>query len=127
MFAHITLVALLYALLTVVRAPTVWGIGARKDGSNPWKNIEPRINANLKNQFEWPLFFYIACMLLIIQGNMISTVHIWLSWIFIVGRLTHSYIHIFTSNIRLRGAVFTINFVAVLGIWILLLMAKSVL
>ena len=65
---HVAWTALLYALLTIARAPAVWGIGRRADGSNPWATLEPRIGANLRNQFEWPLLFYVACLLLLQQG-----------------------------------------------------------
>lgn len=116
MAAHVTLAALLYVLLTVARAPKIWGIGQRADGSNPWATVEPRISANLSNQFEWPLFFYVACLLLI-QGQVESTATVVLAWVFIGGRLLHSGVQVFTSNVRLRGLVFTINFLAVLGLW----------
>lgn len=120
MAAHVTLAALLYVLLTVARAPKIWGIGQRADGSNPWATIEPRISANLSNQFEWPLFFYAACLLLI-QVQADSALAVLLAWVFIGGRLIHSGVQIFTSNIRLRGLVFTINFLAVLGLWVVVL------
>jgi len=116
MTAHAALTALLYVVLTIARAPSIWGIGRLADGSNPYAKIEPRISANLSNQFEWPLFFHIACVILIqsepTMGSLI------LAWIFIAGRILHSLIQILTSNVRLRGAVFTINFLAVLGLWI---------
>ena len=60
MAAHVALAAFLYMLLTVARAPVVWRIGRAQDGTNPWADIEPRISANLSNQFEWPLFFHVA-------------------------------------------------------------------
>ena len=66
MAAHVAFAAFLYALLTVARAPAVWGFGRRADGSNPWADMEPRISANLSNQFEWPLFFHVACLLLLL-------------------------------------------------------------
>ena len=65
MVAHVGLTAVLYALLTGARAPSIWGIGKRADGSNPWADVERRISANLSNQFEWPLLFYVACLLLL--------------------------------------------------------------
>ncbi|GAB3358685.1 MAPEG family protein [Lysobacter tyrosinilyticus] len=120
MAAHVALASLLYVLLTVARAPKVWGIGQRADGSNPWIGIEPRISANLSNQFEWPLFFYAACLLLI-QSQSESAAAVLLAWIFVLGRLAHSHVQICTTNIRLRGLVFTINFLATLGLWALLL------
>ncbi len=117
MVAHVALVTLLYFALTVVRAPAVWGVGANSDGSNPWAEFEPRISANLSNQFEWPLFFYAVCVLASLQGTSESPILLWLSWVFIAGRLIHSAVQIFTANIRLRGIVFTLNFLAVLGMW----------
>jgi len=117
MAAHVALATVLYAALTIVRAPSAWGVGARPDGSNPWAEIEPRISANLKNQFEWPVLFYVACLLAIYSNRGGGQSEIWLAWLFVAGRLIHSGVQIFTSNIRLRGVVFTINFLAVLGLW----------
>lgn len=116
MSAHVALAALLYALLTVARAPAVWGIGRRPDGSRPWARFEPRISANLSNQFEWPLFFHVACLVQL-QQQRSSEAALVLAWVFIVGRLAHSGVQILSSNVRLRGATFTINFLAVLGLW----------
>ncbi len=119
MIAHVALAAILYVLLTAARAPSVWGIGRAPDGSNPWAQVERRISANLSNQFEWPLFFYAACLLLL-QIGAVSAVQVWLAWLFVVGRVAHSLVHILTTNVRLRGLVFTINFLAVLVMWGLL-------
>ncbi|HRE17990.1 MAG TPA: MAPEG family protein [Rhodocyclaceae bacterium] len=124
MVVHVALTACLYVLLTIVRAPSIWGIGRRPDGTNPWASIEPRISANLSNQFEWPLFFYAGCLLLM-QSQMVDSLQIGLAWTFIAGRLMHSYVQIMTKNVRLRGLVFTINFLAVLGMWALLFVSEQ--
>ncbi|MFC3715821.1 MAPEG family protein [Luteimonas soli] len=121
MAAHVALAALLYVLLTVARAPAVWGIGRRPDGSNPWASVEPRISANLSNQFEWPLFFHAACFILLqLQPGPVAVA---LAWVFVAGRVVHSAVQILARNVRLRGIVFTINFLAVLGLWALVVMA----
>ncbi len=123
MAAHVSLAALLYVLLTVARAPAIWGIGRRPDGSNPWARIEPRISANLSNQFEWPLLFYAACIVLL-QSD--ATGHaLVLAWVFIGGRVLHSLVQILTTNVRLRGAVFTINFLAVIGLWAMVVLGGA--
>gem|GEM_PF-202658 len=119
MAAHVALAAFLYALLTVARAPAIWGIGRRADGSNPFAAYEPRISANLSNQFEWPLLFYVACLLL--MQSLVSPAAIALAWLFIAGRVLHSAVQILTRNVRLRGIVFMLNFLAVLGLWVLAL------
>jgi len=120
MFFHVTFTCFLYAALTIMRAPVVWNIGANKDGSNPFVEYEKSVSANLSNQFEWPLFFYIACVILMTKEPFFRDAHLWLAWGFIVGRILHSAIHILTNNIRLRGIVFTFNFLAVFAMWILL-------
>ncbi|TCZ78096.1 MAPEG family protein [Lysobacter sp. N42] len=118
MAAHVALAALLYVLLTVARAPAIWGIGRAKDGSNPFAAVEPRISANLSNQFEWPVLFYAACIILALQGEP-EHAAVALAWVFVGGRILHSAVQIGTRNIRLRGIVFTLNFLAVLGLWVL--------
>jgi hypothetical protein len=123
MAAHVALASLLYVLLTVARAPKIWGIGQRADGSNPWAAVEPRISANLSNQFEWPLLFHVACLLLLQSGSD-SAIALALAWAFIAGRLIHSGVQILTTNIRLRGLVFMINFLATLGLWVVVLQAR---
>ena len=125
LFTHVLLCFVLYALLTIARAPVVWGMGQTKDGSNPFGNIQPKISANLSNQFEWPLFFYIAIVLLIAKDEPIDNVQIYLAWVFVIGRVLHSIVQIFTDNIRLRGMVFTVNFVAVLAMWALLVIEHT--
>ncbi len=122
MAAHVLLVALLYAWLTLVRMPAVWGPGRRADGSNPWAAIEPRISANLSNQFEWPLFFHVGC-LLSLQLQVVDAWQVGLAWLFVAGRVLHSGVQVLTRNVRLRGLVFTVNFVAVLAMWGRLLLA----
>ena len=121
MAAHVALAALLYVLLTVARAPSIWGIGRAQDGSNPWAALEPRIGANLSNQFEWPMFFHVACLLLLqLPADNIACI---LAWVFVAGRVLHSIVQIGTRNVRLRGIVFTINFLAALGLWALVVAA----
>ena len=110
--------AMLYVALTVARAPKIWGVGKRSDGSNPFTDVEPRISANLSNQFEWPMFFFAACILLMLLDR-VNSAAVTLAWVFVVGRVLHSCVQILTKNIRLRGIIFTINFLAVLGLWVL--------
>lgn len=120
MLVHILLVAILYVLLTIMRAPKIWGVGANSDGTNPFAKLEPRVSANLSNQFEWPVLFYAICVILIARPEFYQPVYLWCAWVFVFGRLIHSAIQIFTANIRLRGAIFTINFLAVMCMWLVL-------
>jgi hypothetical protein len=111
---------MLYVLLTIFRAPTVWGVGAKPDGTNPFAKFEPRVSANLTNQFEWPVLFYAVCILLTACPELYKPIYLLLAWFFIIGRVLHTGVQIFIANIRLRGLIFTINFLAVLSMWLVL-------
>lgn len=117
MFLHVSWTGLLYVLLTVLRAPSIWGIDTKMGSIRKLATVEPRVSANLSNQFEWPLLFYVCCLLLIISGGTVDRVQILFAWVFVIGRVIHSLVQILTTNIRLRGAIFTINFVAVFLMW----------
>ena len=119
LLAHLLWLVFLYALLTVFRAPDVWNIGKSTDGSNPWKYLETRVSVNLSNQFEWPMLFYVICVLAICNLPSLNPAFVWAAWLFVAGRILHSGVQILTNNVRLRGIVFTINFLAVLGMWLL--------
>ena len=120
LITYIVWVAFLYLALTVARAPfVVWNVGHSTDGSNPFADIEPRVSANLRNQFEWPILFYTVSALLILDATLVKELHWYLAWTFVIGRVIHSLVQILTTNIRFRGITFTLNFVAVLGMWVL--------
>jgi len=123
MLVYVLWVIVLYVLLTLMRGPKVWGIGLNSDGSNPFTNIELRTSANLTNQFELPVLFYALCVVLISRPEFLQSIYVWLAWVFVVGRILHSVIQIFTSNVRLRGLVFTVNFVSVIAMWCVLSVA----
>lgn len=117
MFFHVCWAGFLHTLLTIFRAPSIWGIDTKSGSIRKFASLEPRVSANLSNQFEWPLFFYSACLLTMLAGESSDVLQIALAWLFVVGRVMHSYVQIHTTNIRLRGAVFTINFLAVFFMW----------
>lgn len=116
LFLHFGLVVGLYAALTwarlvaVRRGEAAKGDFARADGDPP---ISARIQRNLANQFEAPVFAWIAALLLILT----TSVTVWdvaAAWIFLAGRLIHTAVQCRGDNVALRGQAFTINFLGVL-------------
>ena len=118
---HLVWCCLLYLLLTLLRAPSVWGLYKNSQIVAVSKEIEPRVSANLSNQFEWPVFFHAACIITLNTSEFFSRALLILAWCFIFGRVIHSVVQIGMSNIRLRGMVFCINFLSVLLMWCVLL------
>ncbi len=122
MAAQVARSTLRYAALTVTRAPAVWGVGTKPDGSNPLAEFERLISAYLSNQFEFALFFHAACLLaILLRGS--ERAFLFLAWLLIVGGLLHRAVQILNRNVRLGRLVFTSNYLAVLGLWAVLLLS----
>ena len=116
---HLLLTAALYAWLTVERAANVWRRrGLYSDLVTPGgdQGRAARIAANLSNQFEAPTVFHPLVLALWATG-MASELDLALAWAFVIGRLAHTMVQTLTTNVPLRGMVFSINFVALSGLW----------
>ena len=116
MVLHFGLVVGLYVILTwtrlivVKRGEAKKADFARADGD---PRTSARIQRNLANQFEAPVFAWIGLGLLILTGQL-NGFDVAAAWLFLIGRLIHSAVQCTGDNVALRGQVFTINFVAVL-------------
>lgn len=116
MVLHFGLIVGLYVVLTwtrlivVKRGQATKADFARADGD---PRLSARIQRNLGNQFEAPVFAWIGLGLLILTGQL-NTLDVAATWLFLVGRVIHSAVQCTGDNVVLRGQVFTINFVAVL-------------
>lgn len=113
---HFGLVAVLYVVLTwarlvvVKRGQASKADFARADGD---PRLSARIQRNLANQFEAPVFAWIGVILLILM-NAVGPADVAAAWLFLIGRLIHSGVQCTGDNVALRGQVFMINFIAVL-------------
>jgi hypothetical protein len=116
MLAHIGLVVLLYAWLTVARTLAVRS-GETEHAAFVLGRDEPlhvaRITRNLANQFELPIIFYALVILLIVAGR-VTWIDVAAAWVFVAGRVLHTLVQTLTDNVVLRGRVFVINFLAVM-------------
>jgi hypothetical protein len=118
MLAQIGLTFFLYAWLTFARTRAV-ARGETEYACFVLGRDEPlhvaRITRNLANQFELPAIFYALVVLLIALGR-VTWVDVAAAWVFVAGRVAHTLVQTLTDNVRLRGQVFTINFLAVVVI-----------
>lgn len=116
--AHMALVLALYAWLTVARARAVQGGTVHYDAFE-FAGHEPphvaRITRNLANQFELPVLYYVGVVALM-QLQAATVLDVWLGWVFVAGRVLHTGVQTLTSNVTLRGRVFTLNALAVFGV-----------
>lgn len=112
---HFALVGLLLVVLTVQRAGAVLAGEVQVNDyarANGDAARSRRVQRNLCNQFELPMFAYFAAAVLI-ATNAVQVSDIVAAWVFFAGRVLHSAVQCLTDNVRLRGAVFCINAAAV--------------
>ena len=64
---------------------------------------------NLANQFQFPVVFYVLCIVLA-SLNAVGTAALAVAWLFVAARYVHAYVHV-TSNYvpaRMRSFIFSI-------------------
>jgi len=116
LFLHFGLILMLYAVLTGARLVVVrrgearTADFARADGD---PQLSARIQRNLANQFEAPVFAWIGALILILTSH-VTALDLAAAWLFLAGRLIHSAVQCTGDNVGLRGKVFVINFAGVL-------------
>lgn len=120
MVAHVLLVFVLYALLSVrrvglVRAGKVQVSQFRENRDEPAESLVVR--NSIANQFELPVLFHVCCVLLYITeaDNIVSLV---LAWLFIASRYLHAFVHVTSNRIRYRRPLFMAGVAALGGMWI---------
>jgi len=126
--AQLALVVFLYAWLTFARFVAVVRQERRySDLQFPGGDAPgaARIAANLSNQFELgPLFHLLAITLWMTDA--VTGLQLWLAWAFFIGRLAHTLVQTLTGNVVMRGLVFSVNFLDLVGMWALFLAAELV-
>ena len=119
MFAHVALIYALYFLLSkrrfaAVRAGRAKAAQFRENRSEPDESVAAR--NSLANQFELPILFYVASILLyLVDADNLATVA--LGWLFVLSRYAHAYVHVTSNRLRYRRPAFIVGFVAVGLLW----------
>ena len=120
MVAHVLLVFVLYALLSIrrvglVRAGKVQVSQFRENRDEPGESLVVR--NSIANQFELPVLFHVCCVLLYITeaDNIVSLA---LAWLFIASRTLHAFVHVTSNRIRYRRPLFMAGVAALGGMWI---------
>ncbi|WP_295805712.1 MAPEG family protein [uncultured Nitratireductor sp.] len=122
MIAHVALVYGVYVLIAMRRKRAVASGSARvsqfrENQDEPAESLFVR--NNLANQFELPVLFHAACLALFATGG-VGQAAVWLAWIFALSRYAHTYVHVTSNRIRYRQPIFTLGFLALGVMWVLL-------
>ncbi|MCF6126199.1 hypothetical protein EN904_22340 [Mesorhizobium sp. M7A.F.Ca.CA.001.07.2.1] len=118
--AHVLLIYIVYCVLGRRRYGAIRS-GEAKAGQFKVRSAEPAssvtVAANLTNQFELPVLFYVLCLTLHLT-NGVNYLTLSLMWIFVASRYFHAWIHLTSNNLLLRSRSFFVSAVILLLGWI---------
>lgn len=86
-------------------------------GQPGWPDDATKVSRNFENQFQLPVLFYVlvALALPLRQMDLLLVV---LSWVFVVLRLVHAYIHVGSNYVPNRFYVYAAGAIVLLIMWI---------
>ncbi|MER9939095.1 MAPEG family protein [Mesorhizobium sp. M0088] len=118
--AHVLLIYIVYGVLGRRRYGAIRS-GEAKPGQFKVRSTEPAssltVAANLTNQFELPVLFYVLCLTLHLT-NGVNYLTLALMWIFVASRYFHAWVHLTSNNLLLRSRSFFVSAVILLLGWI---------
>ena len=118
--AQVLLIYIVYAVLGRRRYGAIRS-GEAKVGQYTVRSTEPAssvtVAANLSNQFELPVLFYVLCLTLHVT-NGVNYLTLALMWIFVASRCFHAWVHLTSNNLLLRSRSFSFGAVIILLGWI---------
>jgi hypothetical protein len=72
------------------------------------------------NQLELPVLFYVV-ILLAFQTRTLDVVLLVLSWMFVLSRLVHAYVHVTSNRLDRRTGVFGVGAIALVLMWVIVI------
>jgi hypothetical protein len=83
-----------------------------------WPDYARQAEYNYQNQFELPVLFYVLVVLAIItkQADLLFVV---LSWVFVVLRVLHGFVHLTNNVIAYRGGLFAAGAIVLTIMWVI--------
>jgi hypothetical protein len=85
--------------------------------SNAWPSRVKKLGNNFDNQFETPTFWYAICIL-VVALKLEDYLFVALSWIFLLSRITHSYVQTTHNDVPSRMRLFLFGFAALVMMWL---------
>ncbi|MBV9566914.1 MAG: MAPEG family protein [Hyphomicrobiales bacterium] len=87
-------------------------------GQKAWPPRIQQIANCLDNQFQLPVLFYVLVILAIIarKDDLLFVV---MSWLFVISRFAHAFIHTGSNDVRVRGPIYGIGLIILLLMWII--------
>ncbi len=89
-----------------------------------WSTPVVLTTKNLANQFQFPVIFYVLCLILA-SLDAVDTVTLAIAWIFVLTRYLHAYVHVITNYVPNRQKAFVVGTFSLLVLFTLCVMALA--
>jgi hypothetical protein len=83
-----------------------------------WPLRVTQIGNAYHNQLELPVLFYVVTLLALMTETLDVILYV-LSWMFVLSRFLHAYIHVTSNRLDRRGGVFGVGAIALLLMWVI--------
>ncbi|HEY9211217.1 MAG TPA: MAPEG family protein [Ancylobacter sp.] len=75
-----------------------------------------------RSQFEIPVLFYVLAALALVTRKA-DLAFVVLSWVFVLSRIGHAFVHVTSNNVRLRFPLYSLGVLVLLIMWVLFALA----
>ena len=86
-------------------------------GQSAWPARPQQISNNYASQFQVPLLFYVVVILALFTRTA-DLIFVVLSWLFVLARIAHTYVHSTSNHVPTRFNVFAVGVFVLLAMWI---------
>jgi hypothetical protein len=86
-------------------------------GQSAWPTWPQQISNNYASQFQVPLLFYVVVILALFTRTA-DLIFVVLSWLFVLARIAHTYVHTTSNHVPTRFNVFAVGVFVLLAMWI---------
>ncbi len=81
-----------------------------------WPEQATKLSNAFENQFELPVLFFVLVVLALFTRKA-DLVFVVLSWVFVLSRLVHAFIHVTTNRVSRRFFAYSVGSVTLLVMW----------
>lgn len=89
-----------------------------------WSKPVILTSKNLANQFQFPVIFYVLCLILA-STHSVSVLALILAWAFVVTRWVHAYVHLTSNYVPIRMRVFIIGIFILIALFVITLLSLA--
>jgi hypothetical protein len=86
-------------------------------GQQNWPDAPTKVANNYHSQFQLPLLFYVVVLIAIFTRTA-DLIFVVLSWVFVISRVAHTYIHTTSNHVPTRFKAFAVGVFTLLIMWV---------